>query len=273
MGRKIVRKLTNNMLKREQFEEFGLKQSSKNTNQKYNETYGYKDFVLTESQQNCLDVIKNNVIVFIEGPAGVGKSLSVFKYAVEEYLKNVATGITVIRTPVEAGSDKVGFLPSDLNLKLEPHFKSTQMLLGELLNPDKVQADTKGPHARIRFACPNFEIGATWDNQIVAIDEGQQIQPLIMKLLMERIGVNSKLIIMGDPSQIYSGHSDRQGMRHAMSIFFDIDKDTNKVVESRYPGTVGYYKFTADDCQRSDAAMTVIKAYADHGQNGEVFKY
>ena len=173
---------------------------------------------------------------------------------------------------MEAGGDKVGFLPADLTQKLAPHFHSTQTLLGQLLNPAKVQADTEGPFARISYAAPNFQIGQTWDNTFTFIDEGQQIQPLIMKLLLERIGVNSKIIVMGDPTQIYSGHSDRQGMRHAMNVFFDIDRETNVVLKSRYED-FGYYKFVADDCQRSDAAKTVIKAYAEHNHGKEAFKY
>lgn len=272
MGRKNQRKEYNTNKKKNQFIEQGLSQSSLNTQQKYNNTYGYKDFVLTDAQKECLDIIRNNTVIFIEGPAGVGKSLSAFYFAVEQYLKDPTMKIQIIRTPVEAGGDKVGFLPADLTQKLAPHFKSTKTLLGQLLNPDKVQADTEGPFARISFTSPNFEIGETWDNYYTVIDEGQQIQPLIMKLLLERIGVNSKIIILGDPTQIYSGHSDRQGMRHAMSVFFDIDKETNKVLGSRYDD-FAYFKFVAEDCQRSDAAKTVITAYAEFGSRKEVFKY
>lgn len=272
MGRKNQRKEYNTNKKKSQFIEQGLSKSSLNTQQKYNDTYGYKDFVLTDSQKACLDVIRNNTVIFVEGPAGVGKSLSAFYYAVEQYLRDPTIKIQVIRTPVEAGGDKVGFLPADLTQKLAPHFHSTQTLLGQLLNPAKVQADTEGPFARISYAAPNFQIGQTWDNTFTFIDEGQQIQPLIMKLLLERIGVNSKIIVMGDPTQIYSGHSDRQGMRHAMNVFFDIDRETNVVLKSRYED-FGYYKFVADDCQRSDAAKTVIKAYAEHNHGKEAFKY
>lgn len=272
MGRKNQRKEYNTNKKKTQFIDQGLTQSSLNTHQKYADTYGYKDFVLTDAQKECLDVIRNNTVIFIEGPAGVGKSLSAFYFAVEQYLKDPTMKIQIIRTPVEAGGDKVGFLPADLTQKLAPHFKSTKTLLGQLLNPNKVQADSEGPFARIAFNSPNFEIGETWDNMYTFIDEGQQIQPLIMKLLLERIGVNSKVIILGDPTQIYSGHSDRQGMRHAMNVFFEIDKTTNKVLRSRYDD-FAYFKFVADDCQRSDAAKTVIKAYAEHSQGKEAFKY
>lgn len=272
MGRKNIRKEQTKSFKQTQFKDKGLTTSSQNTRQKYDDTYGYKDVNLTDSQKDCLDVIKNNTIIFIEGPAGVGKSMLVFYYAVQQYLKDVNMGIKIIRTPVEAGGDKIGFLPSDLNSKLEPHFVSAKRLLEMLLTPSKVQSDMEGPYSRIHFEIPNFQIGDTWDNMIVCLDESQQVQPLIMKLLLERIGVNSKIIIMGDPTQIYSGHGDRQGMRHAMNVFFDIDKNTNQVLEARYED-IGYYKFEAEDCQRSDAAKTVVKAYAEHGQGKEVFKY
>lgn len=220
-----------------------------------NDKNGYHNFQLSGAQQECLETIENNIITFVHGRAGVGKSLAAFYFAVKQYLNNPAMRIIVIRTPVEAGQDKIGFLPSDLKEKLEPHFSSTKLLLEQLLNPQKVQADIEGPYKRIQFLIPNFAIGTTWDNAIICIDEAQQIQPLIMKLLLERIGVNSKVIVMGDPSQVYSGDKNRQGMSDAISKFFD--KDT---MESKYPD-VGYFQFSIDDCMRSDIVKTVLQAY------------
>lgn len=277
MGRKTHNTETRRQQRKKQFEDQGLSYSSQKTREKYQDTYGYKEFTLSESQKTCQDIIRNNTLTFIEGPAGVGKSLSVFHYAVQEYLKDPTMRIIVIRTPVEAGSDKIGFLPSDLSDKLEPHFSSTKLLLEQLLNPSKVQADMDGSLTKIQFLIPNYAIGATWDNAIVCIDEAQQIQPLIMKLLLERIGVNSKVIVMGDPSQVYATSRDRHGMKDAITKFFHIETEVNPetqrsfkyVGEAKY-ADIGYFKFNPKDCMRSDIVRTVIQAYSEKDSLEEI---
>lgn len=219
---------------------------------------GYRHFNLSPAQKACVDIIKANTITFVEGPAGSGKSAGVLYHYIQQYLADPTLRIFIIRTPVEASSDKVGFLPNDLKDKLAPHFSSTKLLLEQLLTPEKVQADIDGPYKRIQFLIPNFAIGSTWDNALVFIDEGQQIQPMIMKLLLERIGVNSKVVVAGDPSQVYSGNKDRQGMKDAMNKFF-LTKDN--VLVSKYPD-IGYFKFSIEDCMRSDIVKTVLQAYS-----------
>lgn len=221
---------------------------------------GYKKFQLSESQKKCLKVISDNIITFIEAKAGTGKSFSALYHGVLTYLRDPTQRIIVIRTPMEATlHDKVGFLPDSLDSKLAPHFASTKLLLEQLLTPQKVDADVNGPYQRIQFLVPNFILGATIDNATIIIDEGQTLNPVIMKLLLERIGENSKMIVMGDPSQVYSSNKDRQGMRDAITKFFNLDKDGN-VIDSKFPD-IGYYQFSIDDCMRSDIVKTVLRAY------------
>lgn len=245
---------------------FGKSQHSQNTHEKYQrggvrDQNGYHNFTLSNAQQKCLETIQNNTITFIEGKAGTGKSLGALYYAAKEYLTNPSMKIIVVRTPMEATlHDKVGFLPDDLKSKLEPHFASTKLLLEELLNPQKVQADMEGPYKRIQFLVPNFVLGATFDNSILIVDEAQTLNPVIMKLLLERIGVNSKMIVMGDPSQVYSSNKDRQGMRDAISKFFTIG-EKGVVGEAKFDD-IGYYQFSISDCMRSDIVKTVLEAYS-----------
>ncbi len=223
---------------------------------------GYKNFTLSPAQLECQKVIQNNIITFIEGIAGGGKSLVALYCAVKTYLADPSNKIIVIRTPMEATlHDKVGFLPNDLKAKLDPHFASTKLLLEQLLNPSKVDADLNGPHKRIEFLVPNFALGCTFDNAFIIVDEGQTQNPVIMKLLLERIGTNSKMVVLGDPSQVYSSNKDRQGMRDAMLKFFNVDAKA-EIVDSKYPD-IGYYKFSIDDCMRSDIVKTVLRAYAN----------
>lgn len=214
---------------------------------------GIGDFKLTESQSELADKISNNTITFIDSVAGTGKSLGTLYCFVREYLRDNTKRIIVIRTPVEAGGlDKLGFLPDDLASKVEPHFASTRRLLEQLLNKGKVETDLDN---RIFFKVPNFELGATWDNSLVFIDEAQQLQPMIMKLLLERIGVNTKVVVAGDSSQLYAmDASQRNGLKDALGRFFTVDK-TPKFNE------VAYHAFTVDDVQRSEIVKTVIRAY------------
>ena len=241
-------------------------QHTKNKHKRYQEggpkdENGWKKFQLSEAQKSCLKVIDSNIITFIESKAGTGKSFSALYHAVLQYLRDPTQRIIVIRTPMEATiHDKVGFLPSDLSDKLQPHFASTKALLEDLLTPQKVDADINGPYKRIQFLVPNFILGSTIDNATIVLDEAQTLNPVIMKLLLERIGENSKMIVLGDPSQVYSSNKDRQGMRDAISKFFKID-EKGVVGEAKYDD-IGYYQFSIDDCMRSDIVKTVLQAYS-----------
>lgn len=244
--------------------------SSLQTSAKYNDeasvnnNHGIKNINLSEAQKNCINVIKNNVITFIEGYAGTGKTLCALHYAVTEYLKDRSNNIIVIRTPVENNTDKIGFLPASLAEKCEPHFVSAKDALDLLLNKEKVEADLKNTkNQRIQFKIPNYALGVTFENATIIIDEAQMLQPLIMKLLLERIGNNSKLIILGDQSQIYNKDTARNGLKDALTKFFNHTVDENQTIivqEPKYED-IGYFKFNIEDMQRSDIVKTVIRAY------------
>lgn len=216
---------------------------------------GYKKITLSKAQTECLEVIQNNILTFVKGPAGAGKSLAAFYYAVLEAQKDHTQKIIVIRTPVESGKDKIGFLPDDLNKKLEPHFSSTKILLESLLTPGKVDADLNGKNQKIQFLIPNYALGCTFDNSTIIIDEAQMLEPLIMKLLLERVGINSKVIVLGDPTQLYANDHSRNGLSHSYERFFN--KDGTPRFED-----VGTYSFGVDDIMRSDFVKTVIRAYS-----------
>lgn len=216
--------------------------------------YGYHNFKMTESQQELIGKIHENTLVFCDSPAGTGKTTAVLYAFVKEYLKDNSKQIVVIRTPVEAGGlDKVGFLPDSLESKLEVHFSSSKKILEQLLNKGKVETDLEH---RIKFKIPNFELGATWDNCLVVIDEAQQLQPMIMKLLLERIGVGTKVVVLGDGNQLYASEaSKRNGLTDAISRFFD--KEDNPKFDD-----IAIHRFSIDEVQRSEIVKTVIRAYS-----------
>jgi phosphate starvation-inducible PhoH-like protein len=161
----------------------------------------------------------------------------------------------IIRTPVQVGLDDVGFLPLSLESKLEPHFESTKNLLEQLLTKGKVETDL---NHRIHFKIPNFMLGTTLDNTLLLIDEAQQMSPLILKLLLERVGLDSKVVICGDNSQMYANTKGRNALRDLTPRFFK-DYDGEKV--AKYP-KCAYHSFDVEDVQRSEFVKTVIRAYS-----------
>jgi phosphate starvation-inducible PhoH-like protein len=218
------------------------------------EALGINQIQLTESQHTLSNKIIENDLVFCEGPAGTGKTMAVLYTYTKEYLMDKTKQLVVIRTPVEAGTDKIGALPDTLEAKIEPHFASAKYLLTLLMSKGKVETDLGN---RIHFKVPNFCLGATFDNSLILIDEAQQLPPLILKLLLERTGIGSKVVVCGDNTQLYSSGT-RNALMDALPRFFD---NTNGVMKSRYD-SISYHKFGVEDVQRSSLVKSVIRAYA-----------
>ena len=216
---------------------------------------GLTQFKPTEKQRQMLDVIRYNTLSVVEAPAGTGKTSTVLWDYCQEYLRDPTKKIVVVRTPVEAASlDKVGFLPNSLQEKCAPHFESTKRILEEFSGKNKVECDMD---QRIFFKIPNYMVGSTIDNALILIDEGQLMQPMIMKLILERLGLNSRCSVVGDASQIYANEREaklRNGLSDMIYRFFDDD------MKPLYPD-VGYFSFDVEDVQRSEIVKTVISAY------------
>lgn len=211
-----------------------------------------KKLDLTTSQKAVGNLIKSKDLIFVEGTAGTGKTTGILAEFTEHYLADNTRQIIIIRTPVEAGADKIGFLPNGLDDKIEPHFASAKDALNLLLGKGKVECDLNN---RIFFKIPNYCLGATWDNALVLIDEAQQIQPMIMKLLLERAGKNTKIVVAGDPTQLYVTDTTRNGLANAKSKFIASNG------ESFYP-MVDHFTFPLEDSKtRSELAFTVVHAY------------
>ena len=165
---------------------------------------------------------------------------------------------------VTGNSDKIGFLPAGLEDKLEPHFASTKVILETLLSKGKVQTEME---KKIFFKIPNYCLGCTFSQSIVIIDEAQELSPLILKLLLERIGEYTKVIICGDPTQVYSHSTNRNGLTSAMKRFFETDTSNNLVRDADTHNLVPlyenicYHRFDISDVVRSEIVKTVLHAY------------
>lgn len=212
------------------------------------------NFTPTVRQMEAISVGRKNIISFITGPAGTGKTSAFLWDFCKEYLRDNTKKIVVVRAPMEAGQlDKIGFLPNSLEEKTAPHFESTKEILYGFLGKNKVECDIG---KRIQLLIPNYMIGRTIDNALVLVDEAQVLQPMILKLILERTGVNSRVIVTGDPSQLYTGTQEAK-LRNGLS---DAIKKFTVDGKPRFDN-IGFYKFNVDDVMRSDIVKTVIRAY------------
>jgi phosphate starvation-inducible PhoH-like protein len=218
------------------------------------DAYGFSKIQLTPTQKEFANKIIQNDMVVCSAPSGTGKTLTALHTFVKMYLQDPSKQIVIVRTPVESGMDRIGFLPDSLSSKLVEHFSSARALLNKLLTKGKVDTDMEH---RIHFKIPNYMLGSTFDNTLLVIDETQEIPPKIIKLILERVGVHSKVVVLGDPSQRYADEKGRNGLNDVIDKFFVKTKDG---YESKFSG-VDYHRFEIDDVQRSDFCKTVLRAY------------
>lgn len=217
-----------------------------------------KQFVPTDSQKTYINKIRGNTLTICDAHAGTGKSSAALWYFAQEYLANPHMNIMIIRTPVELGDDKIGFLPDSAASKIAPHFESTKCLLEQFLGKTKVAADLE---KRIFFNIPNFVLGRTIDNTLLLIDEAQVISSGVMKLLLERIGKNTKVVVAGCTQQMYAGDKKRGGLDDLINRVYAKEQDGDDTIFTPKYDDVALHHFGIEDVMRSDFVKTIIQAY------------
>jgi len=206
----------------------------------------------TTKQKEFIQLIEDNTAVFVDSVAGTGKTSATLWYFCKEYLTNPHIQIVVVRTCVEIGLDKIGFLPSTLSDKLAVHFDSTKKILHQFLGKEKVEADLEH---RIKFIPVNYALGATYDNTLMLFDEVQQWSPAMLKLMLERIGKNTKVVIAGSSDQLLGTGANRDALKDARKRFIDSEGNI------KYPD-IAFFEFSVEDCQRSEFVKDVVRAYS-----------
>ncbi len=213
------------------------------------------EFTPSRKQKELINTIISNDITVVKGTSGSGKSSGVLYHYCLEYMRDPAKEIVIIRTPIEAGDDEIGFIKGGMEEKIGPHFQSAKKILEKFIGKAKVEADLG---KRIHFTIPNFLLGDTLDNSLVMLDEAQSLSPRTIKLILERIGQNSKCVVLGDPSQQYFRDEKRNGLTDLIKRAFDIGIDGYVIpnVEG-----FGYVEFGIEDTMRSDITRRVLKLY------------
>lgn len=214
-----------------------------------------KVFTPTASQKQLINTVRQNTLTFVDSPAGSGKSTTILWHFAKEYLLDHSKEIIVVRTPVEFCDDKIGYLPNSLEAKLEVHFASAKKILEDFLGKGRVASDLD---QRLHFKIPNYMLGSTLTNSLVLIDEAQQLSPQILKLLLERIGEGSTVVVAGDSNQLFDAKGKRNGLADAIDRFFKIEDDW---IVSKYDN-VGFHEFSIQDIMRSEICKTVVTAYS-----------
>lgn len=199
--------------------------------------------LLTEAQRVYANSIKTNTLTLVTGAAGAGKTYIALSLAADMLQDREVDRIVLVRPLVEAG-EKIGALPGDLSLKLEPWALAMTDILRERLGPSYVDCLLK--QDKIRVAPLTYLRGSTFKDAFVLLTEAQNCTPSQMKLFLTRIGNDAKIVVDGDPTQ--SDIRGANGLEDAIHRLDDLKG-------------VGVVEFTRDDVVRSGLCQAIVERY------------
>ena len=200
----------------------------------------------TVGQKKYADCIKNNAVTFGIGPAGTGKTYLAVCLAVQAYKQKQVDKIILTRPAVEAG-EKLGFLPGDLQTKVDPYLRPLYDALQEMLGLETYAKLME--RGSIEIAPLAYMRGRTLSNAFVILDEAQNSTREQMKMFLTRLGDGSKMVVTGDVTQIDLPDGKGSGLEHAARVLKDVEG-----IEIVY--------LTDKDVVRNPLVMSIVRAYA-----------
>ncbi len=207
----------------------------------------------TLGQKKYIDAIRNSQVTFAVGPAGTGKTYLAVAMAVSAYKNKEIEKIILTRPAVEAG-ERLGFLPGDLQSKVDPYLRPLYDALQEMLGPETYQKLME--RGSIEIAPLAYMRGRTLSDAFIILDEAQNTTREQMKMFLTRMGEGSKMVITGDVTQIDLPDGKASGLKHAVRVLNNVEGI--KTIELGHKDVV-----------RHPLVMRIIKAYTEDERKRE----
>ena len=204
----------------------------------------------TVGQKKYVDSIRKNTIVFGVGPAGTGKTYLAVAMAVKAFRAHQVSRIILTRPAVEAG-ERLGFLPGDLQSKIDPYLRPLYDALYDMLGAENCSRMLE--KMTIEIAPLAYMRGRTLDDSFIILDEAQNTTPEQMKMFLTRLGNGSKAVVTGDLTQTDLPRGQKSGLMEAVRILRDIDD-------------ISIHEFTDRDVVRHRLVQKIIMAYEKDGR-------
>ena len=202
----------------------------------------------TLGQKKYVDAIRSGMITFGLGPAGTGKTYLAMAMAITAFKREEVSRIILTRPAIEAG-EKLGFLPGDLQSKIDPYLRPLYDALYQIMGADSfIKNSEKG---LIEVAPLAYMRGRTLDNAFIILDEAQNTTPAQMKMFLTRIGFGSKVVITGDSTQKDLPAGTVSGLDVAVKVVKDLDD-------------ISICTLTSKDVVRHPLVQKIVKAYEDY---------
>lgn len=202
----------------------------------------------TIGQKEYIDAIKKRMIVFGVGPAGTGKTYLAMAMAINAFKNNEVNRIILTRPAIEAG-EKLGFLPGDMQSKVDPYLRPLYDALYQIMGAESFQHNME--KGLIEVAPLAYMRGRTLDNSFIILDEAQNTTPAQMKMFLTRIGFGSKVVITGDLTQKDLTHDQASGMDTALKVLRNVEE-------------IGICRLTSSDVVRHPLVQKIVKAYDEY---------
>jgi len=199
----------------------------------------------TEGQKIYVDAIRDKMITFASGPAGTGKTFLAIAMAVTAFKAEEVGRIILTRPAIEAG-EKLGFLPGDLQSKIDPYLRPLYDALYQIMGAESFQKNTE--KGLIEVAPLAYMRGRTLDNSFIILDEAQNTTPGQMKMFLTRIGFGSKAVITGDLTQKDLAGGTQSGLEEALKVLKNVDE-------------IGFANLSSRDVVRHPLVQRIVTEY------------
>ncbi|MBQ6819023.1 MAG: PhoH family protein [Clostridia bacterium] len=204
----------------------------------------------TIGQQNYVQAIRDNTVVLAVGPAGTGKTYLAVAQAVQAFRAKDVNRIILTRPAVEAG-EKLGFLPGDIQQKVDPYLRPLYDALFDMLGAENFMKYQE--RGNIEVAPLAYMRGRTLDDSFIILDEAQNTTPEQMKMFLTRLGFNSKVVVTGDITQIDLADGKKSGLMEATAVLKNVED-------------IAIVTLNEKDVVRHKLVQSIIKAYDQYTQ-------